>query len=73
MVLQGLAVAKNFFCARGRAAPATMKDGDLVAALLKGRRRVWANEAVAADEKEFHIFNSIFRAEASSNEALRQS
>jgi hypothetical protein len=58
MVLQGLAVAKNFFSTRGRLGVATMKDGNVMATLQKLTGREMSDETAAADEKNFHVFKA---------------
>ena len=54
MVLERLAIAKNFFCIFGRAGFATMKDCDVMACLLQSFYGRWSDEAGAAYEKNFH-------------------
>ena len=54
MVLEKLAIAKNFFRALRCGGFATMKDSNVVAALLKLLRRELSDKSAAADKKNFH-------------------
>jgi hypothetical protein len=54
MVLKKLAITKNFFYALRRGGPAAMKDGDVMAALLKLLGCELSDETAAANEKDFH-------------------
>jgi hypothetical protein len=60
MVLEKLAIAKNFFCALRCAGLAAMKNGYLVSALLKPLGRELSDKSAAADEKNFHGLPSEF-------------
>jgi hypothetical protein len=55
MVLERLAIAKNFFSVFGCVGLAPMKDSDAMAVFLERGRRERANETAAADKKDFHI------------------
>src|SRR3954471_12947270 len=54
MVLEKLAIAKNFFSANRRDGFAAMKDGDVMSCLLQSFDGRWSDETRAADEKDFH-------------------
>jgi hypothetical protein len=54
VVLEELAIARNFFCALRCAGFAAMKDGHVMAALLKLLSGESSDETAAANEKDFH-------------------
>jgi hypothetical protein len=56
MVLEKLAIAKNFLCALRCAGVAAMKDCDVMPALLKLLRRKLSDKAAAADKKDLHFY-----------------
>jgi hypothetical protein len=59
MVLKKLAIAKNFFRALGCGRFAAMKNGYVMAAVLKLLRGELSDKAAAADEKYFHDNTSV--------------
>jgi hypothetical protein len=61
MVLEKLAIAKNFFRALRCADFAPMKDSDLMAALQKLLGRELSDKSAAADKKNFHHLISNFQ------------
>jgi hypothetical protein len=54
MILEKLAITKNFFCALRCGGFTAMKDSNVVAALLKLLGCELSDKSAAADEKDFH-------------------